>query len=138
MSKTEYEERYNQYLIEYQAQMANFEQNFPDHCKQCGGWGGSYISYDPSPSGVSLGSGTMLDWEPCEACLMKGICPICGHRHNNPEWMNHEGDKCQNCGWQIEAEFGVPQPPEYDPPIEFPNDNWMFGDEYSGDWVNDR
>ena len=57
---------------------AEYDRKWPKHCRECNGWGGFWFTFDPSPSGVSLGSGYMVDANPCEACVEKGICPRCG------------------------------------------------------------
>ena len=88
---------------------------YPDYCKRCNGWGGAWDRYDPSPAGVSLGSGYMIDFEPCAECVEKGICPRCGKL--NDRWLTDleqvgEVDKCDHCGLDIEDPDGLPEPPE--------------------------
>ncbi len=87
---------------------------WPNHCRDCGGYGQFAESYDPSPDGVSLGSGYMTDYEPCAACTEKGICPRCGFLGG----LTPEGEgPCHNCfwtyedggrpGWKYECECGL-------------------------------
>jgi len=81
---------------------------WPHHCKHCGGWGGAYGYYDPSPSGVSLGSGSMLDFDPCPHCVEEGICPRCGR-----ELLDSDGfDVCEHCGFDFYYPEGEPPEPE--------------------------
>lgn len=37
-------------------------------CPACGGAGRIGHEFDPSPPGVALGPGTLLDWLPCPVC----------------------------------------------------------------------
>jgi len=53
-----------------------FIAQYPNYCTKCGGSGLIGYSYDPSPAGVSLGSGSMYDCEPC-SCVEEGRCPRC-------------------------------------------------------------
>lgn len=55
-----------------------YKAQWPDHCPDCEGWGGHTSSFDPSPDGVSLGSGSYQEFDPCETCYCKGKCPRCG------------------------------------------------------------
>ncbi len=70
---------------------------WPHHCKKCDGWGGFYSSYDPSPAGVSLGSGSMQDYDPCPACYDQGVCPRCG-REFDVEEVEDNDLPCPHCG----------------------------------------
>ena len=69
---------------------------WPNHCKTCGGAGASYSTYDPSPAGCSLGSGSMTDVTVCEDCSEKGICSRCGEQVWDPDNIE---DLCPKCGW---------------------------------------
>jgi hypothetical protein len=82
-----------------------YAETYPNYCKVCSGCGGSSYSYDPSPSGVSLGSGSMEDFEPCEHCVMQGNCPRCG----SLIWdMSEEGFfVCPVCGLNDESPDGL-------------------------------
>ena len=60
---------------------------WPNHCKTCQGAGAQYSTYDPSPSGVSLGSGQMVDVDVCPDCAEKGICSRCGQVMFDPETL---------------------------------------------------
>lgn len=83
----------------------DYDAAWPAYCAECNGWGGYYSQYDPSPSGVSLSSGSITDFTPCESCLGNGICPRCGQMG----WAGEEaGEKpCVSCRW-IEGEAGRP------------------------------
>lgn len=59
------------------AEREAWEKRWPNYCRECEGFGGRTYSYDPSPAGVSLSSGTMQDFDPCEACGEHDLCPRC-------------------------------------------------------------
>ncbi|WP_422928596.1 hypothetical protein [Singulisphaera sp. PoT] len=84
------------------AEIAAWDARWPNHCKACGGTGGSSSAYDPSPAGVSLSPGHFYDFEPCEACAGSGICPRCGTAGLTSEERGDDstGDgPCSACGW---------------------------------------
>jgi hypothetical protein len=96
----------------YEKDLAEFNARHPNHCQKCGGWGGHYGLYDPSPAGVSLGSGYMVDFDPCE-CVNNSICPRCGQKSESVQEAVETGVdiKCSLCGWK-EGDVGIPQEPE--------------------------
>ena len=100
----------------WEDQVSQYKHDYPNYCKSCNGWGGNYSRYDPSPSGISLGSGYMLDYEPCEDCVEKGICPRCGKVSDNIITALSDGDcgVCEHCGWSMEETHvdGIPDEPE--------------------------
>jgi len=49
-------------------QHAEYRKQWPNRCKTCIGWGGATSSYDPSPAGVALSSGSMQEFDPCPDC----------------------------------------------------------------------
>lgn len=71
---------------------------YPNHCRACGGWGGTWSSYDPSPAGVSLAAGSLADFDTCADCSDKGRCGRCGA---DGLLDNETGDvvACPVCGW---------------------------------------
>lgn len=83
-----------------QSRLAWFQQ-WPYYCTNCNGDGMFVDYYDPSPPGISLGSGYMTDIEMCEKCTNHGYCPRCGVL----SWpIDDEDDEipetpCPNCGW---------------------------------------
>ena len=83
-----------------------WKQNHPKYCKECNALGYTETTYDPSPAGVSLGSGYMVDREPCEYCLVKGICPVCGESalvlHESQFIDSIYTGPCSSCGWKEE------------------------------------
>lgn len=89
--------------------------NFSKYCKACKGAGQFVETYDPSPFGVSLSSGYMVDSEPCLECTAQGICPRCGQTGltNEDEGRGIDtGDgPCTFCGWDYHL-GGVPELPE--------------------------
>lgn len=54
-----------------------FRTRYPHACTLCRGWGYTSYSYDPSPSGVSLSSGSVTMTEPCPACEGHDDAPTC-------------------------------------------------------------
>lgn len=89
-----------------------YARTWPKYCLACQGRGVFVSSYDPSPAGVSLGSGSMTESEPCIACLEKGICPRCA-RMSILESHDSETYYCGLCGW-VENKLSdvAPQQPE--------------------------
>jgi len=77
---------------------------WPDHCFQCGGWGGAKHQYDPSPAGVGLSPGWMWNWEACPSCTKQCRCGRCG-----AATVEEEG-ACSKCGWNHDD--GRPGQPE--------------------------
>ena len=95
-------------LAAYQDEIKTFESKYPKYCRECGGNGGYWYSYDPSASGISLASGFMTDFESCEFCVGSGVCPQCGS--NLPEdepWI------CPGCDWNLDQ----PRPGLTDPSL---------------------
>ncbi len=99
----------NDRQAKYKAAIAEYELAHPNYCRKCGGVGGFYTSYDPSPPGVSLSPGYMLDYDPCSECVEQGKCPVCGQ-----ETLNDDGDKCSSCGWNCEDDQKTAAPVEPD------------------------
>jgi len=95
----------------YERDLAELYASYPKHCQKCGGWGGRYSLYDPSPAGVSLGPGHMVDFDPCE-CVNNGICPLCGEKSASVQEAIETGVDivCSLCGWKVGD--SVPQEPE--------------------------
>lgn len=80
-----------------------YRARWPNHCRSCNGWGGRVTEYDPSPPGVSLGPGTMMDFDPCPDCYAHFTCPRCTLREAWPDDSDGDGP-CRRCGWaQIDA-----------------------------------
>ena len=84
---------------------------WPNYCIECGGWSGFWSSYDPSPAGVSLGAGSIQDFETCGRCYDKELCPRCGHYLAYVSDMQHGPDQdgdytvCTSCGWRDDQEI---------------------------------
>jgi len=97
----------------YEDAVEAYRKKWPDHCKNCGGWGGFYGEYDPSPAGVSLSPGHMTEFDPCPECMEEGICPRCGEKVW--DWNEVAEDAqgpCSNCGWTEGEDEGLPEAPE--------------------------
>ncbi len=72
---------------------------WPHCCSACGGWGGR-THYEHHPYGMTTATETL--WEPCETCVLAGICPRCG-----AEGEADEDDglvRCETCGWDENCE----------------------------------
>ena len=70
-------------------------------CQKCHGTGFLAFKDDPSPAGVSLSSGYMIETEACPDCYGKNVCPVCGQKMVEvTDWATYdcEKDKCV-CGW---------------------------------------
>ena len=85
-------------LVEKSArQIAMWEKRWPNYCRKCNGEGQFISYYNPSPSGVSLGSGYIEDIEPC-ICTENSICARCGSNA-----LNEDGSgPCQVCDWNYD------------------------------------
>jgi len=95
----------------YERELERFETLYPHYCRPCGAVGGFYSTYDPSPAGVSLGSGYLTDFDPCSHCIEEGRCPRCAAQDS----MDEENTRCEVCGWKCEdATCIAPQPYECD------------------------
>lgn len=95
---------------QHQAEIAAWKAAWPNHCTACNGQGGSHSSFDPSPSGVALGAGSLADFDPCQSCGDKGLCPRCGAQ----AWKEGDeafGEACTACGW-TGKDGGCPPPAE--------------------------
>jgi hypothetical protein len=92
-----------------------------DPCETCRGKGGKVIHHDPSEAGVSLGPGTMKEWEDCPTCYPFRICPRCkgcmpgttcykcGYDHERPghEMLEPEDVECLACEHLVPREDEV-------------------------------
>lgn len=84
-----------EYTYQSWQEIAAYAKQWPRYCRKCNGQGQFEDRYDPSPAGVSLGSGFYTDYEPCDSCTGKLLCARCGE-----EGLNGEGEgPCSYCGW---------------------------------------
>jgi hypothetical protein len=72
-----------------------YEALWPHSCQACQGWGAPSSAGDPSPPGLSLRVGSLLNANPGPACSEKGICPRCGQ----PGLTCKAQEPCTFCGW---------------------------------------
>lgn len=100
--------------------VAEYQKRWPNYCRSCNGWGGTYSQYDPSPAGVSLSPGYILEFDTCPSCLEEGVCPRCGETSSLIELDVEDGDDihCPECGWRSDCNchdmsemWGLPCPP---------------------------
>lgn len=82
---------------------------WPNYCRNCKGWGGFMSHYDPSPSGVSLSSGYMEDFDTCIVCADNFLCSRCMTK--NPAWEEGNETPCINCGWDPYYPDALPPDP---------------------------
>lgn len=111
-----------------QQEIETYKKQWPNHCQKCHGWGGFYSTYDPSPAGVSLGSGCMEDFDPCDACetgddAFPYKCSRCGeHLPEHP--VRGDPPPCPKCGWDWGHNKGdaLPEQTECICPMDWDND----------------
>ena len=106
MAEDIHSEECKKYQAAREASRAEWAGRWPRYCRTCEGWGGFASSYDPSPSGVALSSGSLPDWDECEACTAKGICGRCG-APNPVDEETLEVSPCSSCGWNTDD--GMPE-----------------------------
>ena len=70
-----------------------YKSDWPNHCTVCRGWSGIFSSYDPSPAGVALSPGNMMDFDSCEECYDKRVCCRCA-----APLGEKDDEKCPSCG----------------------------------------
>ena len=91
------------------AELDAYAAKWPGVCRKCNGYGYMESRYDPSPAGVSLAPGYMVEAEPCEACVCEGHCPRCG-----APWPDDGDDEyvgpCASCGFVLYETAGVLEP----------------------------
>ena len=66
---------------------------WPAYCRHCDATGLVLHEHDPSPSGISLSPGVLVDGDPCSHCIEQGKCPRCNHTHDGDD------HPCSECGW---------------------------------------
>lgn len=88
------------YEAELNAQAAEWRTKWPNHCKSCGGWGGSAYT---EMHGFKGGSGETIA-DPCGA-LPETACHRCGA----PDGLTADSEgPCRHCGWNFDD--GDPTP----------------------------
>lgn len=97
----------------YQKEIDAFTAQWPDYCAACDAWGGRYSSYDPSPAGVGLSAGYMMEYDPCSECVEEEKCPRCGGYCPLHETEKDDYSACTVCGWDERNKLpGLsPEPP---------------------------
>ncbi|MEK6860492.1 MAG: hypothetical protein AABY07_00845 [Nanoarchaeota archaeon] len=85
---------------------------YPNYCRKCNGEGGESFSYDPSPAGVSLSPGFMIEFEPCDTCTEKGICARCGYIYpevlDDDNYYQIDDEKCPVCQFEAGKTYPIP------------------------------
>lgn len=78
-----------------------WREQWPNHCKICHGAGMFVDYYDPSPSGIAMGAGSMESIELC-SCTEHGLCARCMRLglscEDRGDSSTGEGP-CLFCGW---------------------------------------
>lgn len=113
----EHTEQCRRFFATYDQEVREFKSRFPAYCRTCKGWGASFGTYDPSPSGVSLSAGSMPDVEPCPDCVDNGRCPRCGKQLLSADQLDTGvgPESCPDCGWHWsgrDGTGGISEPPE--------------------------
>lgn len=75
----------------YQKAVEEYEQKWPNWCRNCFGMGGFVIRNYPSEPD---------DYEICSHCMEKGVCPRCGQTVWDVEDVFEFPTTCPKCGWQ--------------------------------------
>ena len=136
----EHTESCKKFRLAYDQRKLNYEAHWGNsYCKTCHGWGYTSYTFDPSPAGVSLGSGFMVETEPCSICSELGICPRCGK-----STLDEEDGNCHSCGWQYEAVGSEGLDPEPECECEYIWEEKRYRDYYESfkdeqpgiDWVD--
>ena len=77
------------------AEQAEYEAQWPNYCKACGGYGGSGGKEFRGMYGMAAAYEDTYDV--CDVCWGKFICPRCGAQ-GWPDDSDGDGP-CQKCGW---------------------------------------
>ena len=59
-------------------QLNSYPIAWPNYCRKCNGFGAAFEKYDPSPAGIGLSPGYMVESHLCSECVERGKCPRCG------------------------------------------------------------
>jgi hypothetical protein len=99
------EESWHQYMVEIQRGAELWKKRWPNHCRHCGGWGGtSYPATGPSYScGGEPGGFDLCEAEPF---CSQNLCHRCGGYLDTPNEDVCETGPCRECGWNYDD--GVP------------------------------
>jgi hypothetical protein len=116
-SMTVHKEACIQAFALYDQETSDYESLWPNHCRRCNARGGVSSAYDPSPAGVSLGSGWMEDFDTCGECADHRNCPRCAGTIPGQQATLEAGvdpsTTCPHCGWSPDDASGFgPEPPE--------------------------
>ena len=108
MSKQQHTKECKRLNKQARKQTIAYDNQYPNHCHTCNGYGGFWSRYDPSPSGVSLSSGSMEEFDVCPDCVKKGKCPRCG-QVLVPKENGDIPDTCSHCQFDFNKPIGRPQ-----------------------------
>lgn len=100
------QDTYDDIAKQVATQNAEYEKQWPNHCKACGGWGITTWTENASP----LGSGEYWPMDmsdPCEKCYGAGKCGRCGAELPvTPDEFEEPLTPCNACGWES-GESGI-------------------------------
>ena len=107
----DYDSRHHEarYLKAFEALCDDYEKSYPKHCRRCGGWGGKWTNYDPSPAGIALSAGYMTEFETCEHCIGSDHCPRCFSHQIFFDENNDFRETCSECLFVLGESDGYPQ-----------------------------
>jgi len=93
-------------LFKWKRDMDRYLTKYPSYCRTCNGSGVHVSSENAAPHGSGHYWPMRTDSE-CSACVGKGICPMCGHQHDDG-W---KAEECDNCDWNWQG-FNCDHAPE--------------------------
>jgi hypothetical protein len=65
------------FVVQYAEAVRRFEEQYPQYCRTCEGWGRFEYAFDPSPPGVALSPGYLTEVVLCNDCEGRGLCALC-------------------------------------------------------------
>lgn len=96
--------------IHVRTKREEYNDDYPMHCEDCEGWGGTITIKDPSMAVESEIGENAVDVDNCESCIAKGKCPRCYSDYNaDPDSDDYE-DKCSFCEFVLGETEGKPYP----------------------------
>lgn len=93
---------------DYNKNMAEYEEKWPNYCRECGTKGVIAYYKDSSSCAASLSPSSYYFEEPCSYCWEQGKCPRCGNLFGfNDDGWGHKLP-CSYCSWDYGMIVGMP------------------------------